>query len=157
MKTKRAPWDYSHAVVIKPQLIKLCATCGANFFIHPDGIKRCVSCRCLEFVELYEHQALTFRRELMQKQEEAAKWMALCIRPQMDYLLENIGTALNMTPETEAEMNRWIVEDETWKIEQHVASAYGTADLGTHCIVSGGEVLELDAPQTEADDDEYPF
>jgi hypothetical protein len=43
-------------------------------------------------------------------------------------------------------------------IEAKVDSAYMQADLGTRHIVSGGEVLELDAPQPEADDEEdLPF
>lgn len=38
-------------------------------------------------------------------------------------------------------------EEERLSVGERTALQYGDADLGTHVIISGGEVLELDTPQ----------
>lgn len=69
--------------------------------------------------------------------------------------LHNVDAKLlqEITDELAGKQSEWL------GLDQQVASAYGDADLGTHVILSGGEVLELDAQKPEAggDEDEHPY
>lgn len=122
MKTNQAPWDYKQPVVIKSQLIKLCAKCGAPMFWRYEY--RCCSCPSSEYVELYEHQAETFRRGLIEIEEEKAKSLALDCMPQLDVFLEIVGASLDMDDEQVAIMNSWIEEEDEADVSELTNHAY---------------------------------
>src|SRR5688572_10029110 len=51
-------------------------------------------------------------------------------------------------------IGKWFTPAPSDAVSLEIDSMLMLADLGTHVILSGGEVLELDAPQPEAGDDE---
>lgn len=122
MKTNTAPQDYNRRVVIVSQIVKLCAKCGGRMGDTRSGLC-CISCGHDKYHDVFEHMADVYRRGLMEQQEEAARWLALSMMPQMDVALEFIGASLNLDAETEAEMNRWIAENEATIAELN-AGAY---------------------------------
>jgi ribosomal protein S27AE len=111
MKTNTAPQDYQKRIVIVSQLQKLCETCGAHVVLHSDDTYRCVSCNSTQWVEVWEHMADTFRRGLIEREEEAARMLATEHAPQMGMVLDIVAAVANMSPELEAELNRWIAEE----------------------------------------------
>ena len=81
MITNRHHYDYERKPRIIPQLIQLCEKCGENFFRHPDGVEKCVSCKSTLSVTLFENQAPTFRAGLWEKQKELARQIVADQRP----------------------------------------------------------------------------
>jgi hypothetical protein len=69
--TNHSPMDYHKRVVIVSRLVRLCEVCGEPVAQMPDGL-RCISCKHVGYVEVFEHMAETFRRGLMQKEIEKA-------------------------------------------------------------------------------------
>ena len=156
MKTKRAPWDYSRPVVIVSKIVKLCAKCG-KYMGYTRGGLRCISCDHDKYHDVFEHMADVYRRGLEAKQEDEARELAASMLPQMAFVEDMLNMVADITPETEAEMNRWIAENDDWKIEQHVNSAYMQADLGTRFTLDAFGPLELDTKPGADGDDEHPF
>ena len=71
MITNKSPMDYNRRVVIVSRLERLCEVCGEPVAQMPDGY-RCISCKHVGYVEVFEHMAHIFRRGLWEKEIEKA-------------------------------------------------------------------------------------
>ena len=118
MKTNRAPWDYERPIVIVSQKIKLCRLCGGHVFYMPNNVYRCIDCRTVgKFDEIEEADAEFYRQCLAKKQEDDAVLLALSMLPQMVFVSDCVNMVADITPETEAEMNCWIVEEISFTLD----------------------------------------
>lgn len=89
MKTNRAPWDYENKTMIVSQIVKLCGKCGSNM-VHKYHYY-CPKCGCLEYVEVFEHMAETFRRGLWEIETEKALQLVADMTGRFQYFRELVA------------------------------------------------------------------
>jgi DNA replication protein DnaC len=92
MITNTSPMDYRKRVVIVSRLIRLCEVCGEPVADTPNGY-RCISCKHVGYVEVFEHEAEEFRCGLWE--QETIQALAYAAK------MPNIGGAFVLYPDGE--------------------------------------------------------